>query len=545
MTMRLTARCRDVERAATGHEGPGKTGGSQNSIEDLLREASERAKRRLHVMKRCWAFVSIVAALGLSVACTGEGNGKGSLVVKEQRLIFGEDDRVEYGAITDLRVRRWADSTAAIFSPERVQCSGANCELDLDELLTGHTSEEGELPLCDGEPHRGALKGATCTAFLVGPQLMATAGHCIDSCEDARFVFGFTANADGSEVTTSVPAENVYGCDQIVRAYPAGSRFGDFAVVELDREVYGRSPFPIERGAAPEVGAALTLIGHPLGLPLKHAGNGEAKPAGPSANLYFSLAVDGFRGNSGSPVIRTETGVVEGIYSIRPVEHFVPADDGDGGRCAVLRHCDEEVGCGGSKRDWPAATRTSRIANYVPQLTAECSTGSECQWSPTGGCVVGSCNQSQQCEYDNSACECARDFQCDDGNPCTEDVCFASTYACIHPPAPCEDTCNEETALDLGPPGLTTLVDNNACVRVRDGYPAWWGSSRTLFLQGAGAGAYPVSYTWSSTCGGSGTGELSGSWQGGLLPNVNSSCATLIQLSGQSPGQVPLRYYAQ
>jgi hypothetical protein len=44
--------------------------------------------------------------------------------------------------------------------------------------------------------------------------------------------------------------------------------------------------------------------------------------------------------------------------------------------------------------------------------------------------------------------------------------------------------CTEATAIDLGAPANAVTVRNNGCLRVRDGYPFWWGrrvgcSSRT------------------------------------------------------------------
>lgn len=110
------------------------------------------------------------------------------------------------------------------------------------------------------------------------------------------------------------------------------------------------------------------------------------------------------------------------------------------------------------------------------------------------------------------------------------------------PATPTTPTCTESTAIDLGAPANAVTVVNNACVRVRDGYPFWWGT-RTMQLQDMSPGTYPVPFTWSNTCGGgAGTGTFTSDWQTMLLSPTSSSCATLIQLQGSGSGTVMLRY---
>jgi hypothetical protein len=69
-----------------------------------------------------------------------------------------------------------------------------------------------------------------------------------------------------------------------------------------------------------------------------------------------------------------------------------------------------------------------------------------------------------------------------------------TTRACVHDSSTCEPQCTEDTAIDLGSNSNVVTVRNNACVRVRDRYPSWWGR-RTMQLMSWSGGTYPVPFT--------------------------------------------------
>ncbi len=109
---------------------------------------------------------------------------------------------------------------------------------------------------------------------------------------------------------------------------------------------------------------------------------------------------------------------------------------------------------------------------------------------------------------------------------------------------PSADTgCTEATATDLGAPGNAVTVPNDGCVRVRDGYPFWWGT-RSMSLQTMSPGVYPVPFTWSNTCAsGQGTGTFTGNFQSQNFGPTSSACATVIDLQGNGSGTIILRYF--
>lgn len=105
-------------------------------------------------------------------------------------------------------------------------------------------------------------------------------------------------------------------------------------------------------------------------------------------------------------------------------------------------------------------------------------------------------------------------------------------------------SCTESNAVDLGAPGNAVTVPIDGCLRVRDGYPSWWGR-RNLQLQTADSGTFPVPYTWSNSCtGAAGSGLFTAPWQSQVVGPTDLQCATLVDLTGSGPGTVTIRYFA-
>jgi len=132
---------------------------------------------------------------------------------------------------------------------------------------------------------------------------------------------------------------------------------------------------------------------------------------------------------------------------------------------------------------------------------------------------------------------CAAHSVCETADDCVSGTCTGAR--CVAPVA-----CTESKAIDLGTPGTTKTVANNACVKIKN-VPSWWGTSRTVLLQTGSGGTYPVPYHWESSCKGThGSGNLSGNWQSRTFGPTSKNCATLIQLNGTG-GNVKLTYYGQ
>lgn len=77
----------------------------------------------------------------------------------------------------------------------------------------------------------------------------------------------------------------------------------------------------------------------------------------------------------------------------------------------------------------PASPRLPTPASE--ESKAECRRDEDCDGPRLADCIRPVC-QERKCTYDRSTCECLTNDECDDGEPCTRDLCFSSTKACIH-----------------------------------------------------------------------------------------------------------------
>lgn len=237
-----------------------------------------------------------------------------SLVNAQQRVIYGVDGRMDIGDVTDTRVRTLADSCAALVElDDLTPRAGGGFTLKTTSYKTSYN-------LCSNEPFANQPLGCFCSGVLVGPDIIATAGHCVKGTSDLghiAFVFGF--HMKGEEARTEFDADDVYrGKEVIGRKLTADAT--DWALVRLDRVVAGRTPVTVrEDGNVPD-GEPLFVIGHPCGLPQKFADGANVRSNQPAA--YFVANLDTYGGNSGSPVFSTKSHQLEGLL-VRGQTDFV------------------------------------------------------------------------------------------------------------------------------------------------------------------------------------------------------------------------------
>ncbi|WP_437955622.1 serine protease [Sorangium sp. So ce119] len=237
-------------------------------------------------------------------------------------------------------------------------------ELALAILGTlSETMEASGRPLCPEERFRDQpVFGGVCSAFLVAPDTLVTAGHCLSApgvCSSIAFVFG--AAYDRSDRDPSrVGPEDVYFCREVPERVANGV-LGDYAVVRLDRPVVGRKPLPLRRAGKVEDDEELILIGNPLGLPTKIAARGRVLDNAPA--LFFKASTDSYGGGSGSVVMGARSGLVEGVL-VRGEKDFVQA-----GACWASHVCP----AGG----WPCrgehVSRATAFAARVPDQSVRTS----------------------------------------------------------------------------------------------------------------------------------------------------------------------------
>lgn len=238
-----------------------------------------------------------------------------------ERIIYGDDNRVEPHQATKMQ-QRLAESTAGMLKSVKVVEMGKYAFLPPATIVK-------DMGLCKDERFAEQPSAVICSGFLVGPDLLVTAGHCIsnqESCSEMSWVFDYKINKESGRANMMVPKSNVYKCSEVIDAKLSGDATNkrDYALVRLDRVVKGKKPLSFRTKGKVTKGDELFVIGHPSGLPTKVAG--DAQVFSNNASGYFETNLDTFGGNSGSAVFNAKTGTVEGIL-VRGAKDYL----GDGG----------------------------------------------------------------------------------------------------------------------------------------------------------------------------------------------------------------------
>jgi len=152
----------------------------------------------------------------------------------------------------------------------------------------------------------------SCSAALIGPDLILTAAHCISTdaeADSAAFTLDYQTNCDGTRPVGYNP--RFLKLTHVVKtgvARPPGDLRPalDYSVVQLDPGAAGvGAPALVIRSSLPMVGEDLFVVHHPRGTTKKIS----RKPTDPSCQVLgvnaFSLtyACDSDNGSSGSPVL--------------------------------------------------------------------------------------------------------------------------------------------------------------------------------------------------------------------------------------------------
>lgn len=263
-------------------------------------------------MMRAWMVASaVLGALGC-----GESVGETSAPV-----IYGNDDRTEIHAVPD-GVHRTAAETAVAMQTDADFLDRTNP----DDIRISYEGILGESEgLCADVAFFDQPDPGYCSGTLIDDRHIMTAGHCVETADDCSpqypWVFGYYYESEGAFRT--ITAADVYDC--VDRVVHRNDLEGDYAIIELDRPVVGRQPAALRGGTDPAPnGTALTLIGHPNGIPMKVAGDATVLDYD-GRELYTDL--DAFFGNSGSGVWN-DSGLVVGILVAGSPADYQPRREG-------------------------------------------------------------------------------------------------------------------------------------------------------------------------------------------------------------------------
>ncbi len=234
---------------------------------------------------------------------------------KGDTIVYGEDDRRDYCTLVEIiseeneLKKKLTDATVLLTDRgELIEQEDGSFILRVAEFM------RGSLPPCAEEKFRNQHIGGWCSGFMVGPDLIATAGHCGETefeLQNTAYVFGFQVSGPDDQGTTSFSADQVYFGKELV-AHDL-SATGDFAIVRVDREITapGAAPLELRKSGRIGLGENLGVIGYPSGLPVKIA-FGEDTVVMRDEDPWLIANLDTYGGNSGSAVFNKD-GLVEGI----------------------------------------------------------------------------------------------------------------------------------------------------------------------------------------------------------------------------------------
>lgn len=250
--------------------------------------------------------------------------------------IFGSDDRHNIAAAGP---KRYLGKSVAIGV---INSLWEGNQVDVAELWADPISDY----MCKDERFINQKSVSyACTGFLVGKDLLVTAGHCgvnfgetrhqsKDYCEAYTWLFDYTASSD----TKAIPKENIFKCKEIIYAVQeeVDGNAHDFALIRLDREVVGRTPLKMANKKS-VTGDSVFMIGHPMGLPMKYTDNAHIFEPEIGRSYYTNL--DAFGGNSGSPVFNNKDEVIGVLVAGNP-SSATYTDHTSG--CDRYNRCDEQ-----------------------------------------------------------------------------------------------------------------------------------------------------------------------------------------------------------
>ncbi|MBT3981879.1 MAG: hypothetical protein HOE90_11025 [Bacteriovoracaceae bacterium] len=250
------------------------------------------------------------------------------------QIIYGDDDRVEIYRASNAYTRLYSHSVAS--------------KIDSDSL-TPHLSFIKKLDvlsladnwnLCPEVRFKDQPAAGKCSAFMIGKDLMATAGHCMRdqySCDNSTWVFNYRKDFSYGGNYWFLESD-IYKCSRLEFVVSPGPAFHlDLAIFRLDRAPRYGAKFELSQKGGEDVDVSkLALLGFPLGAPMK-AIEHVAAHVGPAGwgEEFFHLSVDTFVMNSGSPVFNKKTGILEGILVAGGTDF--KWDDERG--CRVENHC--------------------------------------------------------------------------------------------------------------------------------------------------------------------------------------------------------------
>ena len=275
----------------------------------------------------------------------------------QDKGIYGSDNRrsfTELDLLDDALVIRQSQSVLAQIPNWRISKVGT------DTISIDTWSLDVGVNLCPEEKFSNQPIVSSCTAFLVAPDLIMTAGHCVEDeidCKKQTWVVDYDTPKDfiAPHASVTFSKSQTYTCAELVKW--SKNTKADYALIRLNRKVLGREPLKLRRKGKTLDEEMLTIIGHPLGIPKVIVDKIFIRNN--SLDEFIVTNADAFTGNSGSPVLGASSGLVEGIL-IKGDKDFLPD---------YRRGCQNYARCGDSMCKGETIQRSTELPlKNIPKI---------------------------------------------------------------------------------------------------------------------------------------------------------------------------------
>ena len=266
--------------------------------------------------------------------------------LKERKVIYGRDNRHNISEITDSKIQKQARTVAALIPSDQLFRKA-----DGTYRLKTMGSYSSYYELCSTERFFNEPVCASCTAFAIAENLMATAGHCLHANDFRKYYFVFDLNLEniGEFIANGIPDSLVYQPVDTLIIHEASA---DYSVVKTNKPI---PYYRIAKIADKDVNndSHFYVLGYPCGLPLKYTNESSLRIN--NSSDYFVLDCDTYGGNSGSPVFDAITNEVEGIL-VRGNDDF---------KIPIGQNCNSSIVCGQHDCRGEEATKISFLKKYI------------------------------------------------------------------------------------------------------------------------------------------------------------------------------------
>jgi V8-like Glu-specific endopeptidase len=222
--------------------------------------------------------------------------------------IYDEDDRKDLFEITDPKLKKVA--TAMAYQIEFVELSGWT----FNRFWTRVMEPFQQRGICEDEKFAKQLSMRNnCTAILVSPKHLLTAGNCITDhyCSNDLYWFMFDYSLkNGGPFDVKHHNDNFFRCDKIVKRVFDPNTATSFTLMELKKTVKGVTPMKYRKSGSLELNEELIVMGHPRGLPLKIANNVQVWDQN---ETHFTLNSDISGETRGAAILNAKSLELEGI----------------------------------------------------------------------------------------------------------------------------------------------------------------------------------------------------------------------------------------